>query len=33
MRNEATVCELGSGQGVTGVFLVKEYGFKVIAAD
>lgn len=29
----ATVCDLGSGQGVTSVFLVKEYGFKVYAAD
>ena len=29
----ATVCDLGSGQGLTSVFLVKEYGFKVIAAD
>ena len=30
---DATVCDLGSGQGLTSVFLVKEYGFKVIAAD
>lgn len=29
----ATVCDLGSGQGLTSVFLVKEYGFKVYAAD
>lgn len=29
----ATVCDLGSGQGLTSVFLVKEYGFKVFAAD
>lgn len=29
----ATVCDLGSGQGLTSIFLVKEYGFKVYAAD
>ena len=29
----ALVCDLGSGQGLTSVFLVKEYGFKVYAAD
>ena len=29
----ATVCDLGSGQGLTSVFLVKEYGFTVYAAD
>lgn len=29
----ATVCDLGSGQGLTSVFLVKEYGFKVYATD
>lgn len=29
----AVVCDLGSGQGVTSVFLAKEYGFKVYAAD
>lgn len=29
----STVCDLGSGQGLTSVFLVKEYGFKVYAAD
>lgn len=29
----ATVCDLGSGQGLTSVFLAKEYGFKVYAAD
>lgn len=28
-----TVCDLGSGQGLTSVFLVKEYGFRVYAAD
>lgn len=27
------VCDLGSGQGLTSVFLVKEYGFKVYAVD
>ena len=29
----ATVCDLGSGQGLTSMFLVKEYGFRVYAAD
>ena len=29
----ATVCDLGSGQGLTSVFLVKEFGFRVYAAD
>ena len=29
----AVVCDLGSGQGVTSVFLAKEYGFQVYAAD
>lgn len=29
----AIVCDLGSGQGLTSVFLVKEYGFRVYAAD
>ena len=29
----ATVMDLGSGQGVTSLVLVKEYGFKVFAAD
>src|SRR5574344_354529 len=27
------VCDLGSGQGLTSVFLAKEYGYKVYAAD
>lgn len=27
------VCDLGSGQGLTSVFLAKEYGFRVCAAD
>lgn len=30
---QATVCDLGSGQGLTSVFLAKEYGFTVYAAD
>lgn len=29
----AVVCDLGSGQGLTSVFLAKEYGFVVYAAD
>lgn len=29
----AIVCDLGSGQGLTSVFLAKEYGFTVYAAD
>ena len=29
----ATVCDLGSGQGLTSVCLAKEYGFRVYAAD
>lgn len=29
----AVVCDLGSGQGITSVFLAKEYGFTVYAAD
>ena len=29
----AAVCDLGSGQGLTSVFLAREYGFKVYAAD
>ena len=29
----AVVCDLGSGQGLTSVFLVREYGFRVYAAD
>ena len=31
--NAAVVCDLGSGQGLTSVFLAKEYGFTVYAAD
>lgn len=33
ISRNAVVCDLGSGQGLTSVFLVKEYGFKVYAAD
>ena len=29
----SVVMDLGSGQGITSVFLAKEYGFKVYAAD
>ncbi|MGI6171525.1 MAG: SAM-dependent methyltransferase [Butyricicoccus sp.] len=29
----AVACDLGSGQGLTSVFLAKEYGFTVYAAD
>lgn len=29
----AKVCDLGSGQGLTSLFLAKEYGFRVTAAD
>lgn len=29
----AVVCDLGSGHGLTSVFLAKEYGFTVYAAD
>lgn len=29
----AVVCDLGSGQGLTSAFFVKEYGFTVYAAD
>ena len=29
----AVVCDLGSGSGLTSVFLAKEYGFTVYAAD
>lgn len=31
--SNAVVCDLGSGQGLTSVFLAKEYGFMVYAAD
>ncbi|GAB6180388.1 methyltransferase domain-containing protein [Desulfotomaculum defluvii] len=29
----AVICDLGSGQGLTSVFLAKEYGFTVYATD
>ena len=29
----ATVCDLGSGQGLTSVFLAKEYGYRAYATD
>ncbi|SDX93498.1 SAM-dependent methyltransferase [Eubacterium barkeri] len=31
--SKAIICDLGSGEGVTSVFLAKEYGFMVYAAD
>lgn len=31
--SNSIVCDLGSGQGLTSVFLAKEYGFLVYAAD
>ncbi len=33
IRTGAIVMDLGSGQGITSVFLAKEYGFKVYATD
>ena len=33
IKDGAVVCDLGSGQGLTSVFLAKEYGFKVYATD
>lgn len=33
IRSGATVMDLGSGQALTSVFLAKEYGFRVFAAD
>ena len=33
IQKNAVVCDLGSGQGLTSVFLAKEYGFTVYAAD
>ncbi|MGM9551509.1 MAG: SAM-dependent methyltransferase [Clostridia bacterium] len=33
IKSGAIVCDLGSGQGLTSVFLAKEYGFRVYAAD
>lgn len=31
--DKAVICDLGSGQGLTSVFLAKEYGFTVYATD
>ena len=33
IKSGSVVMDLGSGQGITSVFLVKEYGFKVYATD
>ena len=33
ITQNSTVCDLGSGQGLTSIFLVKEYGFTVYATD
>lgn len=33
IKSGSIVMDLGSGQGITSVFLVKEYGFKVYATD
>lgn len=33
IREGGTVCDLGCGRGLTSLFLAREYGFKVIAAD
>ena len=33
IKKGSVVCDLGSGQGLTSVFLAKEYGFTVYAAD
>lgn len=33
IKKGSVVCDLGSGQGLTSVFLAKEYGFKVYASD
>ena len=33
IKTGSVVMDLGSGQGITSVFLVKEYGFQVYAAD
>lgn len=32
-KRGSIVMDLGSGQGITAVFLVKEYGFRVYATD
>lgn len=31
--SDAVVCDLGSGQGLTSVFMAKEYDFRVYAAE
>ncbi len=33
IAEKGVVCDLGSGQGLTSMFLAKEYGFTVFAAD
>lgn len=33
IKEGSTVMDLGSGQGITSVFMAKEYGFKVYATD
>ena len=33
IESGSKVIDLGSGQGITSIFLVKEYGFKVYATD
>ena len=33
IKSGSVVMDLGSGQGITSIFLVKEYGFKVYATD
>ena len=33
IKTGSIVMDLGSGQGITSIFLVKEYGFKVYATD
>ena len=33
IKTGSVVMDLGSGQGITSIFLAKEYGFKVYATD
>lgn len=33
IKPNSIVCDLGSGQGLTSIFMAKEYGYKVYAAD
>ena len=33
IKKGSIIMDLGSGQGITSVFLAKEYGFKVYVAD